>query len=531
MPTDKMEHNVAKDAKQPNILIFCTDEQCADHLSCMGHPHVKTPNIDRIAAEGTLFRNCYSSGPICMPARATMMTGLGNRQHGLVDNGIDLDKRLPTLPGLLADAGYRTHSIGKLHLAGRGGREIAEDEDFSIHPERRIYWDWPGHWKGACYKSFPDNYFGFQTVELAQGHVHYIYGDYVTWLEEYHPGVYTEGYKNNNEDPHPLAIDPELHYNTWIADRSIAFIRAQAAGGGMQGKAAGGESAPRSRPFFLWCSFPDPHEPFAAVKKWSDFYDDIAIELPPNTLALSPDSRSETMTKLGLGTKPIDPERVRKSIQQTYGMVSHVDEQVGRILDALEGQRIAGNKVVLFISDHGDQLGEHGLFYKGIYPYDRHAHIPFLVKVPDAAEKGKVVDDVVSMLDMVPTVLDLAGVPYPNPGRAAGAPPCATPPGEVLTPVVSGTARPVRKRALVELDRGMIGSDPVKMRALVTNDYKIVHYPLQGETMLFDRKKDPMELRNVANDPDYQDVLTDMLKALLTEIARTESIGERIRKE
>jgi len=239
---------------QPNILIFCTDEQCHDYLGCMGHPHVKTPNIDRIAAEGTLFRNCYSSGPICMPARATMITGLGNRQHGVVDNGIDLDKSFPTLPGMLADAGYRTHAVGKLHLAGRGGREIADDEDFSVHPERRIYWDWPGHWEGAYYKKFPDNYFGFQTVELAQGHVHYIYGDYVTWLEENHPGAYA-GYKNSNADPRPLEIDPELHYNTWIADRSIEFIRGQESGvrsqesgvrsqeSGVRGQRTGGRSS------------------------------------------------------------------------------------------------------------------------------------------------------------------------------------------------------------------------------------------------------------------------------------------------
>src|SRR5210317_840946 len=133
--------------QRPNILIFCTDEQCGDYLGCMGHPHVKTPNIDRIAAEGTLFRNCYSSNPVCMPARATMVTGLTSRVHGVVNNGFDLDKKFPTLPGMLADEGYRTHAVGKLHLAGRGGREIAEDEDFSMHPERRIYWDWPGHWE------------------------------------------------------------------------------------------------------------------------------------------------------------------------------------------------------------------------------------------------------------------------------------------------------------------------------------------------------------------------------------------------
>lgn len=505
---------------RPNILIFCTDEQCADHLSCMGHPHVKTPNIDRIAAGGTLFKNCYSSNPVCMPARATMVTGLTSRVHGVVNNGFDLDKGFPTLPGMLADAGYRTHAVGKLHLAGRGGRDVAADEDFSFHPERRIYWDWPGHWEGAYYKKFPDNYFGFQTVELAQGHVHYIYGDYVTWLEENHPGAYSQYHgDNNNTNPHPLEIDPDIHYNAWIADRSIDFINRVTSG---ERRVRGGKrvedgerpetgsvqaSGLSPQPFFLWCSFPDPHEPFAAVRKWSDFYADVDIELPQNTLELSPGSRSETMNSLGLGTKVIDPDLVKECIRQTYGMVSHIDEQVGRVLDALEESGVADDTVVMFISDHGDQLGEHGLFYKSIYPYNRHAHIPFLAKVPGGV-KGKVVEDVVSMLDMVPTALDLAGIQYDLPG-------------EVLTPVLEGKAAPVRKNALVEHERTKTEIGPVQMRSIVTNDFKLVRYQPGGEIMLFDRKNDPQELRNLANDPACADVVARLMKLLDAELERT----------
>ena len=541
----------------PNILIFCTDEQRGDHLGCMGHPDVKTPNIDRIAAGGTLFRSCYSSCPICMPARGTMFTGQTNRVTGMPDNGFNLRKDLPTMPAALADAGYRTHAVGKLHLAGRGGRDIDGDEDFSEYPERRIYWDWPGRWEGACYKHFPDHYYGLQTVELAQGHVNYIYGDYATWLEENHPGAYA-GYKCDNADPHPLAIPAELHYNTWIADRSIAFIKEVAKGGWREtsgqtseekdidsnrqqstatdsnrsphsasrnseresrinpvtpGSVAGAAPAPAS-PFFLWCSFPDPHEPFAAVKKWSDVYKDVDIQLPPQTLALSPDSRSRTMTEVGLGTEVIDPDLVKKSIHQTYGMESHVDEQIGRVLDCLDGLGIADNTVVIFIADHGDQLGEHGLFYKSVYPYDAHMHIPFIVKAP-GGPKGKVVDDVVSMLDLVPTVMDLAGVPFP----------CDLP-GETLAPVVAGDAEPERKNALVEIDRmGKPFGDHLPMRTLVTNDYKLVYYPKHNETMLFDRKNDPYEQKNLADAPELQPLILELFKQLQSELSRTEMPG------
>lgn len=480
--------------KRPNIIIFCTDEQRGDHLGCMGHPDLKTPNIDRIAEEGTLFRNCYSSHPVCMPARATMMTGHTMRVHGVINNGYSLPRNIPTLPGMLAEEGYRTHAIGKLHLRNASIR-LPEGENGASSPEGRKLWDWPDHWEGSLYKHFPPDYYGFQSVELVNGHVNYVYGDYVTWLEKEHPGAYA-GYEASNDDPQPLTIDPDLHYNTWMANQTISYIE---------------EEVEEENPFYLWCSFPDPHEPFAAVKKWSDFYDDIEIDLPPQTLSLSPDSRSETMKKAGLGHEVDDPEMVRRRIKQTYGMISHIDEQIGRVLDCLEEKGIAEETVIMFISDHGDQLGEHGLYFKGMLPYDAHAHVPFLMKAP-GGEKGKVVEDVVSMLDMVPTALDLAGVAPELPL-----------PGEILTPVATGARGPLRKMALVEMDT-RLGPDAefVQMRWIVRNDYKLVYYANNKETMLFDRINDPNELKNLAGEPEMQPVLLELFQELMSEISRTE---------
>ncbi len=497
--------------ERPNILIFCTDEQRSDHLGCMGHPVLKTPNIDRIAAEGALFRNCYSSSPACMPARATMITGLANRASGVRSNGVSLPEGVPTLPGLLAEAGYRTHSVGKLHLKtwGKpGGLDVTEVETPEQNPERRVFWN-----EGMITKS-PDNYYGFQTQDSANGHVNYINGDYRTWLDKNHPGAF-DGYACKSSDPKPLEIEPELHYNNWIADRSIDFIQARSG---------------KDQPFFLWCSFPDPHEPFAAVRKWSDAYADVDIELSQCTTELSPHSRSETMNAIGAGTTVQDAEYVKECIRQTYGMVSHVDEQVGRVLDSLEESGLAGSTVVMFISDHGDQLGEHGLFYKGLYPYDGHAHVPFVVKVPWAQQKGRVVQDVVSMLDLVPTVLDLAGVDQPEDELMSGwwreknHPVAPSLPGESLTPVLLDGARPERKNALVEYDSDTQAAfDLLQMRALVTNEYKLVHYAPGNEIMLFDRQNDPDEMNNLAKDPQYQSVVMDLLVQLLCELSRTES--------
>ncbi len=527
--------------RRPNILVFCTDEQRGDHLGCMGHPILKTPNIDRIAADGTLFRSCFTSSPVCMPARATMLTGLTNRASGVRTQGVSLSEEVPTLPGLLADAGYRTHSVGKLHHRPWGGRTIAADEDVTENPERRIYWDWPNHWQGEHYKKFPDNYYGFQTLDVVNGHVNYAYGDYVTWLEENHPGAY-EGYRYSSRNPGPLSIDPDLHYNHWIADRAIDFIRSQVSASvdsSREQSAAVDRNRPSNigarhptpgtppSPFYLWCSFPDPHEPFAAVKKWSDFYADAEIQLPAITTELSPHNRSKTMEAIGLGTEVYDPEWTKECIRQTYGMTSHVDEQVGRVLDCLEELGVADNTVVMYISDHGDQLGEHGLFYKGVYPYNGHAQIPFVAKVPGCV-KGRVVEDVVSMLDLVPTVLDLAGVGQPgdkrdDEWREKAAPIQPSLPGEVLTPVLTGDARPVRRNALIEYDaENYAAFEELQYRSLVTNDFKLVYYAPTGETMLFDRRNDADETTNLADDPGHQATVLEMFKQLVTEISRTE---------
>jgi len=455
-------------------------------------------------------------------------------------NGVSLPEDVPTVPALLAGAGYRTHSVGKLHLKtwGKpGGVDITTIQTPEENPERRIFWD-----KGLITES-PDNYYGFQTQDSAQGHVNYINGDYKTWLDKNHPGAF-EGYACKDSEPKALTIAPELHYNHWIADRAMDFIRAQAEKRGQEPflapgtclteKASDGqEKVPdpfSPQPFFLWCSFPDPHEPFAAVKKWSDVYEDVEVDLPRCTTELGERSRSETMAAIGYGTEVQDPEYVTKCMRQTYGMISHVDEQVGRVLDCLEAAGLADNTVVMFVSDHGEQLGEHGMFYKGLYPYDGHSRVPFVVKVPWAGRKGKVVEDVVSMLDIAPTVLDLAGVDQPEDklmgpwwverhGR-----PAPSLPGEVLTPVVVDGQRPQRGSALVEYDSDVPAAfDIVQMRMLVTNEYKLVYYAPTDEVMLFDRQRDPEEMTNLAGEAEYQPVVMELLKRLLHEICRTEN--------
>jgi len=508
---------------RPNFLVFVTDQQRADHLGCAGHPVLRTPNIDRIAGEGTIFTSCYTSCPACSPARATLFTGLTNRAHGMRMNGIALPEDAATLPGLLADAGYRTHSVGKLHLkpwTDPVGVDIERTEKPEENPERA------SHWLRGTIRKSPEDYYGLQTQQSAHGHVNYIYGDYGTWLEQAAPGMHAK-YGPPAGEPRRTTpvwelkdLDPDLHYNKWIADRTIDFLKKHRDDG---------------RPFFLWCSFPDPHFPFAALSKWADLYRDAEFELPVPGAEADPDTVPRTL--LGAFGGPENFKKhaaeyreqdLREAYVQTFGMISHVDEQLGRVLDALADFGFSDDTVVAFISDHGDQLGEHGLMYKSFYPYDGCNRVPFLMKIPWSGRKGQAVDTVVSMLDFVPTILDLAGLEQPdaevNEEYLELAAPLSTPlPGESLAPVLLDGARPRRANALVEFDDDMTNAfDLLQMRMLVTNEYKFCFYSPTGEGLLFDRKNDPGEEENLFCKSEYSETVKKLFGELLREIARTD---------
>lgn len=495
--------------KPPNVIVFCTDEQRWDHVGCNGNRVVQTPNTDRIAAGGVTFTNCHCSHTSCMPSRAAMFSGLTVQAMGLHGCNASIPPDVPTMPHVLADAGYRTHSAGKLHLTSWGRSPFVarrDATDVAAFPERHANWN-----EGLITES-PNNYFGLQTVDMVTGHVNYANADYKVWLEKHHPGAFAK-LAASTRSPEPVDIDPELHYNHWIADRSIEFITRQT-------------KRKMNAPFFLWCSFPDPHEPFAAVRKWSDVYRHVEdMDLPPHYGETAPGNRSRTFDGLGTQAEGYSPEYIKRALRETYGMIGHVDEQIGRVMAALEASGQAENTVVIFTSDHGEQHGEHNLLYKGLYPYQGHTRVPFILNVPWAASEhqGAVVDVPISSgLDLMPTVLDLAGVPQPGAGTVGLDADCRTLPGESLAAVALSGARPQRQNALVELSTGGADGKWVQMRKLVTDDYRLVVYFPTQEVLLFDVRNDPDELENIADRLESRAVVADLMAQMLNEISRTE---------
>jgi len=503
--------------KRPNFLCIITDQQRADHLGCAGNAVVRTPNIDRIAARGVRFERAYVDNPLCMPARSTLFTGMTARGHRVRTNGIPLAYGTPTMTESLRRAGYRTHGIGKIHLRPFGIANGARPED--LDPDE--YPESLAMWESGRVRRIPLPYYGLESVEFAGGHGSWLWGDYVTWLKAKSPdGLALLQPKAGRKTEHEAeqawksALPEELHLSAWVADRTIEFL-----------KGAG------DRPFFLWCSFPDPHHPYCPPAPWSDMYDPRQIPLPvrrPGELDdLPPFFRQVYETGIHtsgrFGPTKMSDEQLREIIALTYGMISLLDHHVGRILDALESTGLADDTVVVFLSDHGDMMGDHWLINKGPFHFDGLLRVPFIWSWPSLFPRGIVTGALASHLDFAPTVLDLAGVPIPEgavPPKAETANMPQAWPGLSLVPVLRGERAALRDALVVENDEDYLG---LRIRTLVTERHQLTVYSGQDYGELFDLQNDPHQLHNLWASADHAALREQLHRQLLHELLLTES--------
>lgn len=499
--------------KHTNVLIFCVDEMRADHLGCAGNPVVRTPQIDRIASRGTRFERAYCNNPICMPARASMFTGLLPRDHGLRVNGQTLRRDLPTLPGILSAAGYRTYSAGKLHLSPYV--PMADPPEPDAYPECLDYW------KQGLLRTFPAPYYGFQSVDFVGGHTAFVFGAYIQWLKEQggDPALLLPEKALPARVPTPdcyrMALPKELHYNRYISDGVIRFLA----------------DAGRERPFFVWCSFPDPHAPIAPPRPYDEMYAPADIPLPPRR---SEESRQwpELYRKIISGEvlpnghehyrwSSLTDDQLREVIALTYGMITHVDDEIGRVLARLEAEGLANNTMVIFISDHGDMLGDHNLFWKGPYTFQECTRIPFIV-APPAAAGGRVSQALVSQIDLLPSVLDGCGLPLPGsdwvrretPFRWQQVRPLRLYPGKSWMPLLKETEAPdLHQEILIENDNPATG---YQIRTLVTQRHRLTFLPGTPDGELYDLLADPHEWNNLWNDAAHASLKADLIARMMS---------------
>ena len=481
--------------KRPNIVLICTDQQRSDSLACCGNSVVSTPNLDVLASEGTRLTRHRVTNQICQPSRATLFTGMQPRRHRVAHNGVALDPSVVTFPELLTRAGYATHGVGKFHL-----QPILAPASYRM-PDSNAFWTLPDSedWRGPFY--------GFESVDILIGEADWCTegGHYARWLHREHPEAVALVSPDAGLDATPedlsetwkCAIPFELHYDSWIADRAVDFIRAA------------------DSPYFLYVSFPDPHHPFSPPRPYCDLYDPADVALPrprPGELDAMPsyitaiarvqDQRKAPEQGSMLLTALFSESSLRRAIAHTYGMVTMIDDCVGRIFSALKDCGDWDNTIVLFTSDHGELLGDHGLLRKGPPPYRQLCEVTFLARGPGikAAHQS---DRLTSHLDVLPTVLDLAGVAAPS---------CD---GESFAGTLSEGDGGSREYLFSEYHpRNM----PITYnRSVLTDRFRLTVYDrASGWGELFDLDDDPFEQCNRFHDPALRPEV-DALTALMDE--------------
>ncbi len=463
--------------ERPNIVLIMTDEMRGDCLGFAGHPDVKTPYLDSLAATGVYYPHAYSSCPTCVPARAILHTGLSQRHTGKVgyQDGVDWNYGC-TMAGELSRAGYYTQCVGKMH----------------VHPLR--------------------NYLGFHNVELHDGYLHeyrfpgvdyhenqLVADDYFYWLKN-EKGVECDvtdtGLDCNSWVARPWPYEEKYHPTNWVASRSIDFLRRR---------------DPR-RPFFLMASFVRPHAPYDAPQYYFDLYRDKPLRPP---FRGDWDDRALLQSRgmiYNSCTGPRDPELVRQQQIGYYACITHVDHQIGRILQALVEHKLMDNTVILFTSDHGEMLSDHGWCRKSL-PYEGSAHIPMFLSGPERCigRPGRVDDSLVELRDVMPTLLDLAGAPIP--------------------------AHLDGRSMLRGIDREYLHGEHAfffhesSSQFIVTKRDKFIWFTQRDEEQYFDLEKDPHETHNAIRDPQYAARIAQLRRWLAWELRNSEegySDGERL---
>ncbi len=447
--------------RRPNILFVFTDQQRHDTIGALGNPLIRTPSLDRLAAEGTAFTSCYTPSPVCVSARCSLVTGQPPHRTGCDDN-MPMAQHLPSFMESLAATGYQSHGIGKMHFTPR--------QDYLWGFESRVISE-----EGAGEQD------EFVRHLRAAGYDH---------VFDPH-GVRSEMYYV----PQPSQLPASLHHTTFVADRSLEFLSAR----------------DRSRPFFLWASFIKPHPPFENPTPWNKLYRAAEMPLPkrPDGYRALWTWQNRHQNRYKWRDHGIDDNLLRCLRAAYYGCISFIDHQLGRILDYLAQSGELDDTLVLFSSDHGEHLGDYDCFGKRSF-LDTAARVPLLARWPGQLPAGTRCDEVTSLLDIAPTVCAAAGCPPPADGL----------PGLDLRRIAAGEGGR-------EVVYGQHQHQGLATYAAVTGEYKFFYSVPDRREFLFDRRRDPGELHNLAYNPMGRAAAAAMRERLIAYL-RAEGVDQAI---
>ncbi|MFP4027734.1 MAG: arylsulfatase [Candidatus Brocadiia bacterium] len=424
-------------AERPNFLIFMTEQHRGDCLSADGHPVLLTPNMDSIGMGGARFTHGYTTCPTCIAARRSFLSGQYPSTHGMIGyhDGVEWDAPT-TVAGALGEAGYQTEWIGR---------------SMHQHPVRKRY--------------------GFDHMVA--------HAEYEDFLRQNQPpgraplaeGRFGAGPMHNDWTARPYHLDEYLHSTNWITNQALTFL----------------DRRDPSSPFFAVVSYYAAHPPLTPPGFYMERY--LRSDIPEPVIGDWATPPDENWHRSGAGGTRVDlqGEELQACRAGYYGLINHVDDQIRRILSPVSGvQRMTNNNtVVMFVSDHGEMLGDHYHFHKRL-PYESSAHIPFMISAPRryGIEEGTVLDNAVSLEDVMPTVLDLANVEAPE-----------TVEGKSLVALMRGDG---------DLSRSYLHIEHAPLyQSLTDGKEKYIWFTQDGRDQFFDLKEDPEECHNLIDSPDY----------------------------
>ena len=456
---------------RPNILWYCTDQQRFDTIKALGNEHVRTPNIDALVGEGVAFTHAYCQSPICTPSRASIMTGMyPSRVHNTRNGNDTFPDSPPLISKMIAEAGYDCSLIGKFHLTSGGHR-----------PEPRLDDGLNDWW-----------------------HSHAPRDDWPEGTHDYADWVRAKGGDLNALRESKDRVPAELHQTTWASERAIEFI-----------------SRERDQPWLLNVNIYDPHPPFIPPKSYADEFK--AEDMPGPYFQDSDLEHQAKFANVDFQDEIRTPEEhdAKDAQAKYYAMIALIDDQFARVLECLDQTGQRDNTVIIFTSDHGETLGDHGLMFKGCRFYEGLVRVPLIFSWPGQFQQNLQCDGLVELLDMSATILELCGVEVPDYFQ-----------GNSLLPVLCGeecgdklrdTVRCEYFEALDPFFTGGPGSYATMYR---DEQYKLTVYHDQQLGELYDLKADPWEFNDLWDDPDFANVRNELIwKSFNSHVMQTTDVG------
>jgi arylsulfatase A-like enzyme len=471
----------ADSPRRPNIVFIMTDQHRWDCVGANGNKLIKTPNLDRLAARGANFTHAFVSSPVCVPSRISFFTGRYAHSHRNRVNYTPLDPGEVLLQARLKEAGYQTVAIGKLHYT-------PPTPDVARHS-------------------------GWDFVELHDSNAFTDeWSDYVKWRQEHDPqkGINYRAVAKNippGKNSFRAALDAEFTDTAWTGLRARHWVT---------------ELAKSSQPFFLHVSFWKPHSPYEVAAPYDSMYDDVEIPIPDmanRDAALNLPPPLRTLALRNGGIKP-DRERMQWAYRSYYGTITHVDHEIGLLLEALDASGAAENTIVVFSSDHGDQLFEHGITDKNCF-FEPSVRVPFMASLPGRIKPGNY-DHLMETVDLLPTLFELIGLPEPREVQGRSFASLIADTGRTYEPHDAVFSENIIPEVITggkidmpfEKGKGVAGTRHPDAKMVRTSRWKYCYYP-DGYAELYDILKDPEERTDLAGQAELRDVEFDLRTRIL----------------